>query len=1041
MRSLRGHHLQSLLLTIEGLEIGIRMLDQSLIQKIKSVAQGETELSPGEMQPLAREFDEAARAALKRLDEIHDLLARGQRAQAIHLAETPPPLLDVVGALDFPGIESWKSFAAGNGLPVPPEFPSPKIQALEEAYAQQDALEPLQAVYRRLCLQRGSTRDKLVALRRIRNLDSANPAWSQDVQALEAQRFREIRQRLASDRDRISESEAQNMHQELTDSKLLCRPPIGLDQQAAAFVEQLKVRRVHGTMTSLTRIINTAYGAMDYPAASRTLDQLDDLSKKEGVTIPAALQTAVDEARAWREERKQEEKKRRSFEHDVAELQRLLEKDAEAKEIGPLLRKVEAYDMDVPGGLRERALTYLAELESQEQERKKAIRLAVAAGIVLAVLLVAGAAWFVVGARRSQALAKAILSYVESKDFPGARKFVENARTHSPGLLQAGEVLSAIRELEKRELEEKNRAAQFASALRQAEQMDPLDAGLPHALERALMYARTVEEKDSVKALEARAASASARRSQERATQASQLHTECSKVYKNLQNNSDPDAMGPLIGRLDDLSRQAEIIPGLSAEMRDLISGYRKRVESERGRADQIREQQTKERARLQRAQQTLASARTKLPDVGDYLAVLWAARDEFADVPEFQNLPRWEALAAEYVAVATLGASLDKPGKKRAGGPFVLLPPYTDFKRSLEGYQDKAPEIFAMSLAIERKRVGYLSEGPARLQKLVDVFKHDLMSRLYEFTTENRKTGERLVYYTKPDEKRLEVADGRVQLRYFVDENMNLFKPRVWDLNEFAVSDIRRSPHCQLAEDVRKQLQDETISPDWTPRLPGVLLSLIKARDAHPDLNAWAEAFLIQKVVQFDVENTGCLGLTESLQKRVKKLLEKPIQFWIPENEEVRYQLKVVAKGIDDLRPDLEKHLGTLLEPGGKAMLEQAALARPLVISGTIAAAGDDGGRPNVMPLRKEGYAEYWVIVETPQGKRFEIAALQKASGEPEWLTPDHLPLPGMPLLSPADGMETLKFLELLTGVQEIQEGLEGWPINLRAVAVSSKQ
>src|SRR5947209_8095987 len=68
---------------------------------------------------LVSEFNELCNLAEVRLRRCEDYLRRGLIGEAIHLAEVEPPLLDVVGALDFHGREQWTEVLNMYGLPVP----------------------------------------------------------------------------------------------------------------------------------------------------------------------------------------------------------------------------------------------------------------------------------------------------------------------------------------------------------------------------------------------------------------------------------------------------------------------------------------------------------------------------------------------------------------------------------------------------------------------------------------------------------------------------------------------------------------------------------------------------------------------------------------------------------------------------------------------------------------------------------------------------------------------------------------------------------
>ena len=151
---------------------------QDTVKQIENMLACMAQNVPTDLQALTAlvaEYQHHVEVAIRRLDECGEYLAAGQRAQALHLAETHPPLLDVIAALDFSGLQAWRALLARNNLPPPPVFNLTKIQFLDAAYGEHEALEPLQKIYRRLVLCQGGTPDKIALLRRLKLLDPNNP--------------------------------------------------------------------------------------------------------------------------------------------------------------------------------------------------------------------------------------------------------------------------------------------------------------------------------------------------------------------------------------------------------------------------------------------------------------------------------------------------------------------------------------------------------------------------------------------------------------------------------------------------------------------------------------------------------------------------------------------------------------------------------------------------------------------------------------------------------------------------------------------------
>ncbi len=146
---------------------------------------------PG-LNDLASAYASLCREANGRLRRCVDYLRRGHRSEAIHLAECQPPLLDMVGALDFPELAEWEQVCASFGLE---RAGRPMMEAgreVNEAYAEEQPMAELLARHRSLALSRAPLPQRLKIVRELAQRDARNPAWQEDVRALEQARLREL---------------------------------------------------------------------------------------------------------------------------------------------------------------------------------------------------------------------------------------------------------------------------------------------------------------------------------------------------------------------------------------------------------------------------------------------------------------------------------------------------------------------------------------------------------------------------------------------------------------------------------------------------------------------------------------------------------------------------------------------------------------------------------------------------------------------------------------------------------------------------------
>ena len=334
-----------------------------LVRQIKSFLEGGVEVSADAVAAMAREYARLCSDARRRLSECAQLLARGQRGEAIYAAEAPPPLLELMGELDFPGAAQWRDYAAQSGLPSPPPFDTAMIQLLESEYGQQAAVEPLVNLYRKLSVKGGPLRDRIAVLRRLRSADPGNPNWPHDLEVLDVGRIKEIAHALRGRPP--TEEEADEYLRDLTDNGLTVRPAAALLQKVAAFRQQLKSDRFEATARRMAVDVHDACGAMDYSAVVSGLNRLEDLAAREGLPVPLAVEDSLADARAWADQTRQgmeeDEQFRRVWQVVVDQIAAAgapggrVDKARRADELSQALFVAETFGRELPAGLADQA--------------------------------------------------------------------------------------------------------------------------------------------------------------------------------------------------------------------------------------------------------------------------------------------------------------------------------------------------------------------------------------------------------------------------------------------------------------------------------------------------------------------------------------------------------------------------------------------------------------------------------------------------------------------------------------------------------------
>ena len=134
---------------------------------------------------------ETRRVVATRCEEVDEVLRRcaahldqRMRTAAIHLAETPPPVLEVAAVLDFDGADAWREVCVENTLPIAPPIAAEIVSRLNEAYVREDSLADLLAEHRRVA-RVGTLSQRIQLLRQLIASEPENTDWQKDLRTLE----------------------------------------------------------------------------------------------------------------------------------------------------------------------------------------------------------------------------------------------------------------------------------------------------------------------------------------------------------------------------------------------------------------------------------------------------------------------------------------------------------------------------------------------------------------------------------------------------------------------------------------------------------------------------------------------------------------------------------------------------------------------------------------------------------------------------------------------------------------------------------------
>lgn len=169
---------------------------QELVDILQSVLAKPDEWDQTELSSLAEEYAEQCRQVNERARQCHQLLRRGQLAEAVRQAELEPRLIDWAGTLQFPERDRWVALCELMGLAVPPTVECERIKDINEAYMLSHRQESLLRLWRYQNLVRAPINERIETLRRLAAANETDLTWQDDIRTFEEAWLKELGQQV-----------------------------------------------------------------------------------------------------------------------------------------------------------------------------------------------------------------------------------------------------------------------------------------------------------------------------------------------------------------------------------------------------------------------------------------------------------------------------------------------------------------------------------------------------------------------------------------------------------------------------------------------------------------------------------------------------------------------------------------------------------------------------------------------------------------------------------------------------------------------------
>jgi hypothetical protein len=417
---------------------------------------------------LAAAYATACQEAGTRLRRCADFLQNGLRAEAIHLAEVEPNLLDELSILDFPEREQWEQICVSYAFPPPGQINFSLAEALNEAYAESLPLEGLLRKHRLLALARAPLTQRLTLMRTIAAKDTTNPLWKEDIQAFEKARQRQLEQEA---QQAVAQDDADRvfmLNEELRQTRWLTPVPPSLTKYVSGAANRFLQRELRERLELLAAQLTEAMNTLDVGLGRQLRPQWDAVIMEIDLPGDDPLRQRPAAALDWLRQEDRQEAQHRKFLAALEDLRVVLTGPGSREEITAAYQAALQFEEAVPADVE---MAYQSRLAGLARAKRR-LQLIIA-GSVAAVLLLTGGltAYFVHEngkAARAREAAEQLEQLLETRQMQKAQATLESLEEKEPAIAKLPE-LARIRERFQEEVaRERRRKEAFRQAVAEA---------------------------------------------------------------------------------------------------------------------------------------------------------------------------------------------------------------------------------------------------------------------------------------------------------------------------------------------------------------------------------------------------------------------------------------------------------------------------------------------------------------------------------------------------------------------------------------------
>lgn len=444
---------------------------QHIVDQIRAFIAATDQTKTPELADLAAEYAALCNEANARLRRCTDYLHRGLRAEAIHLADEHPVLLEVVAVLDMPEAAEWANLCATYELVRPPLLLIEAAQEVNEAYALAQPEEALLDRLRRLALDRAPLADRIAVMREVAKGDTASTFWDEDIRTFETVRLKEIKSEATRAIDGKDAQLVARLLAEINAPDWRLQTPADLRTRLTRAESATRHEETARQIRAILPELDVAYGAMDHAAVTAALMKIRGLAAQTRLVLPPDVAAQVEPAEQWVAHQNAIIGAQQQFTDACEALSFAADQNAPAARLRALKADAEKLGGAVPEELAGRVQQTIARQVSQ-QKIKARMRI----GAIAATVLVVGAVAAVVQRQmsrssRGDAVNAKLTTMLDSgtpEDLDSADQYLKQVAADTPYVMDRADIRRRIDQLEASKKLERDRSGTYAADLASA---------------------------------------------------------------------------------------------------------------------------------------------------------------------------------------------------------------------------------------------------------------------------------------------------------------------------------------------------------------------------------------------------------------------------------------------------------------------------------------------------------------------------------------------------------------------------------------------